>query len=317
MANTVRITYILLAHKNPQQTGRLIRRLYYPGCRFVLHIDARVPLAAYIDAMGPVPANALRLTRKRLRLSWGTFSIPAAMILGLQDALDWQPDPDFFYFISGQDYPLVSNEHLLNWLADRYDSNFVHYYKPVPGWDHAILDRLDAYFLRIGSLTPFFYPDPNPPSSKRRLLNQVLEKSRLIPKHRPLPLNYEPYFGSSWVQIKPQAGRYLLTFLREHPAFIQRFRYVLVPEEYLFTTIFLNTPNEALRQSIVNYNLTFVHWDRPPEDYARPFTVDDYAMLTQSGKLLARKFDQTVDAAILDQLDERAGVPVASLEVRK
>ena len=310
MTNTLRITYIVLAHKNPEQTGRLLRRLYYSGARFVLHLDANVSLRPYLRAMGPMPADALRLTRKRVRITWGNFAVSTAMLIGLRDALDWQPEPDFIYYISGQDYPLVSNEHLLNRLATHHDRNFIHHYRPTPGWDKKLFDQLGSYFFRIGNRPPIFYPDPNPQSAKRRIVNQLLQKSGLFPLNQPIPLNYTPYFGSGWMQIKPQTGRYLLSFLEANPTFSRRFRYVLVPEEFFFPTILLNAPNDELRSSIINENLTFVHWDRPAEDYAKPLTVNDFDMLTQSGKLLARKFDQTHDTAIFDLLDQHTSVRV-------
>jgi hypothetical protein len=62
--------------------------------------------------------------------------------------------------------------------------------------------------------------------------------------------------------------------------------------------------NSALRDTVVDDNLRYVDWFKEPGPAV--LTVDDLDSMLASGKLFARKFDTTVDAAVLDRLDELA-----------
>ena len=80
------------------------------------------------------------------------------------------------------------------------------------------------------------------------------------------------------------------------------FRRVLIPDELFFQTILLNSP---LRDRIVNDNLRYMDWSRPNVPLPAVLGTGDLPQLQQSPALFARKFDVTVDSAILDMIDER------------
>ncbi|GAB4020359.1 beta-1,6-N-acetylglucosaminyltransferase [Spirosoma koreense] len=306
--STIRIAYLITVHKNPAQVGRLLKRLYYPGCHFFIHVSANALLAPFSAAAEGIPAEALHFTRKRMRIRWGDFSLTAATLDGLAEILNANLEPDFIFLLSGQDYPLTTNQALLSFLEHHIDRNFVPCHALTePGNDH-LVERLNTYRIPLWSNKVLTYPNPAPDSPKKKILDRALAYSRLLPTQRPTPLRYTPYFGSNWLRIKPTAARYLLTFLRQHPAFVSYFRYVLVPEEYIYQTILANTDNTALRESLYNDNFTYAHWDRPPELYPIPLDMSDKENLIHSGKFFARKFDETHDTAILDWLDAGSGI---------
>ncbi|WP_064196518.1 MULTISPECIES: hypothetical protein [Emticicia] len=65
----------------------------------------------------------------------------------------------------------------------------------------------------------------------------------------------------------------------------------------------LITFDSIYQKDMVNDNLRYIDWS---EGKASPktFTIDDLLVLQYSGKLFDRKFNETIDAAILDELDK-------------
>jgi hypothetical protein len=69
-----------------------------------------------------------------------------------------------------------------------------------------------------------------------------------------------------------------------------------------FQTVLLNSKNDALINSIVNNDLTYIKWlkDMPQTEILK---ACDYEEIKNSNKLFARKFDTCIDSQILSLLD--------------
>ena len=65
--------------------------------------------------------------------------------------------------------------------------------------------------------------------------------------------------------------------------------------------------NSPLRDSVVNDELRYVDWTRDPMPAI--FGAGDLELLRRSPKLLARKFDSTYDAEIIDLIDSELLAP--------
>ncbi|UFH52484.1 beta-1,6-N-acetylglucosaminyltransferase [Spirosoma sp. KNUC1025] len=306
--SNIRIAYLLSVHKNPAQVGRLLKRLYYPGCQFFIHVSAAVPLADFQASIQDIPAEAVTFTRTRMRIRQGDLSLTTATLNGLLEILNAKTEPDFIFLMSGEDYPLTSNEVLLSFLEKHANNNFVPHQPVTQPDDELFVDRLNLYTNPLEADKASTSANPFTEFSRRKQAGLIQTGNRLLPASRPVPLNYTPYCGSSWLRIKPAAARYMLTFLRQHPSFMSYFRNVMAPEMYIYQTILANTSNAALRESLYNDNFTYTAPDRFAEMNAVPFTMSDREALANSGKLFARKFDETQDCAILDWLDEHAVV---------
>jgi hypothetical protein len=109
-----------------------------------------------------------------------------------------------------------------------------------------------------------------------------------------------PYGGGAYWCLARPAVEYVYEFLQRNPEYVGFFRHVLVPDEVFFQTILLNSP---LRDTIVNDHLRFIDWSEDPGPTI--LRTEHLPALLGSGKLLARKFDATVDERILDVLDAR------------
>ena len=118
---------------------------------------------------------------------------------------------------------------------------------------------------------------------------------------RVLPYGLHPYFGSGYWILHRTAIEYVRGFLARHPLYVPYFERVVVPDEMFFQTILLNSP---LRDRIENDDLRLILWPGP-----KVLTMADTGRIGASTDLFARKFDDTVDAGVLDWIDtHRLGV---------
>jgi len=110
-----------------------------------------------------------------------------------------------------------------------------------------------------------------------------------------LPYGLHPYFGSGYWTLHRTAIEYVQSFLLDHPAYVPYFERVRIPDEMFFHTVLLNSP---LRETIVNDDLRFIRWPGP-----KVLTTAELGDLRHAPDLFARKFDETVDAAVLSAID--------------
>ena len=150
----MQIAYLILAHAQPQQIGRLTRRLAAPGVRFYLHIDANTPDEAFAAMQQEVArscAAATWIARQPCR--WGGFSLVDASLRLIEAAL--ADDCDWLVLLSGQDYPLQSNADIAARLANCGQAGFIDLRDPA---SFNVRYRHEAYHLekfngiRVGKL---------------------------------------------------------------------------------------------------------------------------------------------------------------------
>ena len=69
--------YLILAHKNPLQLGRMIERLDDGASKFFIHLDAKTPIESFTACL---EGAHIRFIEPRERCVWGDFSIVRATI---------------------------------------------------------------------------------------------------------------------------------------------------------------------------------------------------------------------------------------------
>ncbi len=297
-ASEYRAAYLILAHRQPGQVARLVGRLQHPQVRLWVHVDRRADEAEFRRWLHP---SEVTFIQPRYRIRWGRYSLVEATLAGLRAIQESGFPYQHALVLSGQDYPLASHDRLLGYLARHAGTSFVHH-GPLSEPNNAHLrPRLGQYHLPLPGNRALVYPYASGGSLKRTL-NAVLRFSGRYPLPRVLPGGHAPYFGSNWVRLSPAALGWVLGQVDTNPGIERFFRYCAVPDEHIFQTILLNA-TEAERGPILNTNLTYAHWHRPPDRYHQPLGLADLDALLTSGCWLARKFDEQVDGKILDRLD--------------
>ena len=104
------------------------------------------------------------------------------------------------------------------------------------------------------------------------------------------------YVGSSWMSLSRRA---VLAVLSAPSEVLSFFRHVPCPHEACFQTILWNAKDLTFAPS----HARFIRWAN--KENPEILTTKDLDAMAHSGAHFARKFDDRVDAAVLDLLDSR------------
>ena len=294
----VNLVYIISAYRLPEQLVRLVTRLRTENATVLVHIDKKAPseiFGAISEGVRSLPD--VHLLRRHV-CHWGGFGHVAASLEGIAAIVENGIPCDHAVLLTGQDFPLKSNEEINTRLGGYREHSFLSHF-PVPNNDEWLpdggLDRIDRWYFWVRGRRL------QVPSTHRqgRLGSAFTLISRVVPRRRFLP-GLRPYGGSSYWCLSGDAVSLVHRYVRDHPEFVSFFRHVSVPDELFFQTILVNS---ELRNRIVNDDLRFMRWTATgpgPE----VLLVDDFDSLRDTECLFARKFDQDVDGRILDLIEE-------------
>jgi hypothetical protein len=272
------IAYIVIAHRNAAQAGRLVRRLATDQARFLIHADKRAGTTYAHELRAAVDGVADVTFLERNACFWGGFGMVEAILKGLTVLVDEDAPCHHAIVLSGQDYPLVPAFEIERFLAASPDASYMtHTRLPSPFWPRGGLDRVEHFHV----------------VSYRALHLR-------LPWRRRVPGGLVPFGGGAWMTLARPAVAHVVDYVRSHSRVVRFFRHALHPDELFFQTILLNSP---LAESVVDDHLRHIEWRDDPGSPAI-FRAPDRDALIASGKLFARKFDASVDETILDLLDE-------------
>ncbi|RYE37116.1 MAG: hypothetical protein EOP42_00795 [Sphingobacteriaceae bacterium] len=284
--------YIILVHKKPQQLVRLIKTLDDGSATFFIHIDKSVPVEqfALLNQFG----NKVKLV-ERIHSKWSTFGLVECTLNGLKTAYQCGNKFDRIILLSGQDYPIKSNEQINTFLQESRYSNFLEYW-PLPNYekwpnDRGGMYRIDKYFFGLNQLQLFL-------SRSINFLGNLFPFLR-----RKLPANMRPYAGSQWWIIDNYALNYIVRFVEENPKYSAFHKYTFGSDELYFQMILLNSQDEKILNSIENNNKRFMKW-KTAAAHPDLLKAEDLSKIKKSNALFARKFDLKKDKEILDLIDK-------------
>ncbi|MNK33273.1 Core-2/I-Branching enzyme [compost metagenome] len=216
-------TYLILSHKIPSQTARLIDALNHPNTVFVIHVDGSVPLDSYIECFRG--QDNVYIMTERTTSGWGSFGLVEACLNGLKYITENIPTKRVT-LMSGQDYPIKSGRYISAYFNSNTEAIFINYCK-LPN-----IKRAGGGLWRFPNI-------PRPMSAKTL------------------------YSGSQWWSFPIKTAVFILQYLKEEPGFMDYFQYVYIPDESFFQTLLLNCDNDAVSKNIVNNSLKLIKWDPP------------------------------------------------------
>ena len=284
--------YIILAHKNPEQVARLISSLDDNHSTFFLHLDKSGNSAPFINV---VTDNNNVVIVKNEYTFWGSFGIVQATLNAMKSAMNHHKTFDFISLISGQHYPIKSNEYINDFLSGSPYSIFMEYtlipdnerWQPRGG-----MYRIDKYFFGMHGYERFAAKAANFLSSKTNVIK------------RNFPSSMKPYGGSQWWTMNRYAVKYILDFVKNNEAYCRFHRFTFAPDELFFHNIILNAVDERIQSSITNNNLLYMQWPDASKGHPDILKHSDIQNIISSDALFARKFDVNEDSLVFDLLDE-------------
>lgn len=285
--------YIIEAHRYPEQLVRLISRLNDGRSEFFVHIDKKSDIAQFKALAQFAP---LLHWVKREDARWAGYGSVRATLNGLKAIVATETPFDHIFLLSGQCYPIKSNEQIDEFLRTSKHSLFVDFfpipnYEKWPGGDRGGWYRVDKYYIGLRPWEFFI-------SKSLNLLSTYLPFLR-----RKVPAGMKPYTGSAWWSMDLYAAKHILKYDAEHPAYGAFHRYTFVPDELYMHMIVGNTTDEGMLKRLCNDNKRFLIWEKPDSAHPNTLRITDFAAISSSAALFARKFDATVDSDILDTID--------------
>ncbi|HEY8266724.1 MAG TPA: beta-1,6-N-acetylglucosaminyltransferase [Steroidobacteraceae bacterium] len=274
------IAYFILAHHKPRQFARLFDALYHPADRFLVHVDRKAPLsvrdAIARHALGRPNVDFL----PSRRVAWGGWSCAEIQLDAIRTLLARDPGWRWFANLSGQDFPLKPREAI---LADL---------EAAPDRNHVEVKAIDAH------------PETERPYLRGRLGYRYVEMNgevvrTTVPAERPADVSIE-WKGSAWSTLTRAFCEWVA-----HDPFARRcaaaLRYAFIPDEFLMQTLAMNG---RFADTLAGGNLRLILWP-PGSAHPETLTMRHRDDLLRSAAHYARKFDEDVDAAILDVLAQR------------
>ena len=135
--------------------------------------------------------------------------------------------------------------------------------------------------------------------AKRAIVELTGGYNRTFPLfRRKTPDNTKFFFGSSWICLSGETEEWMDNYLKGHPEYIRFYRNVNCPDEGFFQTLVMNGPYKDKREDYLHY----VDWSRGGNS-PKTLTIDDYKRISDSDKLMARKFDIEADRTIIDEIN--------------
>lgn len=292
------IAYIISAYKLPGMLVRLVNRLDGPGTRIYIHVDSKTDEEVYRAMAEPLRNRRRVRFLPRHACHWGDFGHVAATLKGLRALIASEESFDYVVLLTGQDYPLRSRQEIEDSLRAADGRVFMDW-MPIPNnkWTGGGMDRIESWHFRAGGRV---LPFPGAPFG-HTLLNAAWSlPARLFGLRRSFPAGMRPFGGSSYWMMPSDCARYVDRFARENPEFTKFFRHVIVPDEIYFQSIVMNS---LFGDRVSSDDRRYVDWDGGG-DHPKILTTSDCDALMRSSELFARKFDPSVDGAVLDRIDE-------------
>lgn len=297
------IGFLLLTHANESQVLRLtgaLNQLYHEP-PIVCHHDfsrTRFNTAHF-------PSN-VRFVHPHLKTTWGTISLVHAMLQALRTLYE-KNAPDWFYFLSGSDYPIRDRDAVITeLLSSRYDA-YIRLkkidHRKVPGrvsddsggLESASYSRL-AYQRYIGRSLPipsWRHPHRGPAATHLHLLNPKLLK----PFH-PFTDDYFCYAGDQWFAANCRSAKSLLS--PETDRLLKYFAGRFPPDEAVCPTVLGNASDLNINAVSKHY----IRWEKG--HHPRTLEESDLPDMLSSGAHFARKFAS--GSPLLDSIDAHLGL---------
>ncbi|HCF25145.1 MULTISPECIES: beta-1,6-N-acetylglucosaminyltransferase [unclassified Novosphingobium] len=270
------IAYFILVHRFPEQFKRLFRSIYQPGNSYVVHIDkSSGPELAKDLGRFLASYRGVRILPARNAL-WGGYSLVDAELRGMAALLQMDSSWTHYINLSGQDFPLKSQEYIRSFLTAHPDRQFIRAVCQRSQRPET-LNRVSHYFVeRFGRIF----------------------RTRIARKFLP---GAAPFIGTQWKAVTRGFCEFVCADRRvaRYKAFYQ---HSFIADEAFFQTVLMNHADQG---EVVNDDLRMIDWvpDGPIKLRPRNFGSADIAALRLSPDLFARKFDGEEDREVLGLLE--------------
>lgn len=242
-----------------------------------VHIDKKVVLPQHFQKNLASKGRVQGVFQKFVT-NWGSMNIVNAILLLCEKSLR-DKENTHFHLISGSDFPIASNDEIID-TCQTEDDNYIEYFPlPTVRWNEGGMSRLQ-YFHPLNSL------DFRSPCDRACYVKFVEAQKYLGIKRELLNITY--YGGSTWWSLSRRCVEYIIVHQHKHNIYASM-QDTYIPDEMFVQTLLLNSP---LKCSLVNNNLRYIVWKYKNGHIPANLDMEDYNNVISSKKLFMRKTDQ-------------------------
>ncbi|WP_164464026.1 beta-1,6-N-acetylglucosaminyltransferase [Chryseobacterium sp. G0186] len=278
----VTIAYFIMIHHRPDAFKEMFQKIYTRDQFYLIHIDrkAKAEFTEEIQLYLIHFPNVYIL--ESMNIVSGGFSMIQAELNAMEYLLNVSHDWDYFINLSGEDFPLKSQNIIRQFLTVNNGRNYLFYYDQK-FYRPDTLQRIQNHFTELThKISSFIY--------KREFMKEVI-----------------PYIGGKWFILTRETCVFLTNNKRVMD-FEDYYLHTLLPAESFFQTVLLNT---AFSDIIVND-------DKRAVIEKTFFSKDQYAdnfieTLKSSNNLFVRKIDDKTNKNILKYINDTYLLPLPEI----
>lgn len=282
ISTQVSIAYFILVHRFPEQFKRLFKAVYHRDNQYLIHLDKKTDSEVAKDIKKFLSDYPNSYILDSENVVWGGYSMVQAELNGMKYLLKLKKPWDYFINLSGQDYPLKSQEIIRKYLTENKGNNFIKIANQSIVRPET-MNRIENYFVEYEngfSGVPY----------KRAYLKDVI-----------------PYIGGQWMILTRQSCEFICKSA-EVKKYEDFYFNTLIADESFFQTVLMNTSFDGI---LINDDKRAIIWIPDGDIKLRPktFTKLDMKFLLKGDNLFARKFDDNIDNRIIDDLKTHFNLP--------
>lgn len=288
----MKIAYIILCHKNPQQVQGLIQQLDNGKNDFYLHIDKKANKNDFLFSQENIFYVA---EEDREDIKWASIQMVSATIKLMSLVKKQNREYDYVILLSGQDFPIKTNAEIENCLKENKGFNFIE-----------VLSHKDKNYKRYLKRNTIVYYNW---MYKYSFIARMLKKLYILLTggynhtfpvfRRKNKFNFDFEFGSQWWAFTYDCFAWILNYIEDHPEIYHYYEKAITADESFFQTIYMLSPYKDKRKD----KLTYLEMGR---NHPKTFIETDFELLSaRKSELFARKFDIDVDSEIIEKIKEK------------
>ena len=310
----MRLSILILAHKNVTQLCRLIKKLNHPLVDIFLHLDKKFKISESELHELQTSSDRVQIIPYRYSVNIVDSSVTKCILRCTKYIIDKQcitNEAAYLALISGQDYLIKPIASLIDYLNDNYPKPFIDCTPYHPSnWVFHKFCHTPFYGKFYGSVYQKKGISGKIGRHTVRLIDSCLKKIQPDMFSRLQRYNIKLFGGSQWWILPISMVQEILDITTSHREMVDNL-FNCIPDEIYFQTIGMQTsfsdkidinPYEQVSQN----SLTFAAFTAPGRNFCgHPHIMlkKDWDWLKNQPQYIARKFDMDIDNEIFDVID--------------
>ncbi|PJJ67306.1 beta-1,6-N-acetylglucosaminyltransferase [Chryseobacterium geocarposphaerae] len=279
----VKIAYFIMVHHKPNVFKAMFQKIYTKDQFYLIHIDRKAKSELIEEIQFYIIQFPNVYLLESLNIVSGGFSMIQAELNAMEFLLNASLEWDYFINLSGEDYPLKSQQIIRKFLTINNGRNYLFYYdqnfcRPDT------LKRIQNHFTELAyKISTFFY--------KREFMKGIT-----------------PYIGGKWFIFTRDTCAFL-TNNKKVMDFEDYYLHTFLPAESFFQTVLMNT---SFNDIIVNDDKRAIF--EKSIFHTRQDTLNFIESMKSSNQIFIRKINNKTDEDILRYIEDSFLLPLAEID---